>query len=219
MTPCSTPVGSKWRWCDSKSFIYTRVAWWTAYTRSNLDFVYTRSLPDSVYTRSLPDSDYTRSLPRFCLYQVVFFYSHQCPWGGRYTPVERLRRRLRDGLREASLLGDGARWGRLVSPISSTVGGWVWRPKAAASGRAASIATLVSGRWAHCNSGYTIPGLSLIASPASRVGQVIWGLAGRPEKGLVQGCSREGEEKPDPELFTLEGVVFKSCLGSGKAGL
>ena len=51
------------RWCDLKFFIYTRVAWRTAYTRSNLDFVYTRSLPDSVYTRSLPDSVYTRSLP------------------------------------------------------------------------------------------------------------------------------------------------------------
>ena len=50
-TSCSIPVGSKRRWCDSKSFVYTRVAWWTAYTRSNLDFVYTRSLPDSVYTR------------------------------------------------------------------------------------------------------------------------------------------------------------------------
>ena len=129
------------------------------------------------------DSVYTRSLPRFCLYQVVFFYSHQRPWGGerlggRYTPVERLRRRLRDGLREARLLGDDARWDRLVSPTSTTVGGWAWRPKAAASGRAASIATLVSRRWARGNRGYTIPGLSLIASPASRVGQVIWGLAG-----------------------------------------
>ena len=155
---------------------------------------------------------------------MVFFYSHQCLWGGkrlggRYTPVERLRRRLCDSLREARLLGDGARWGRLVSPISTTVGVWAWRPKATASVRAASIETLVSGRWACGNSGYTIPGLSLIASPASRVGQVIWGLAGRPEKGLVQGCSREGEEKPDPELFTLVRVVFKSCLGSGKAGL
>ena len=103
---------------------------------------------------------------RFCLYQVVFFYSHQCLWvgerlGSRYMPVERLRRRLRDGLREARLLDDGTRWGRLVSPISTTVGGWAWRPKAAASGRAASIATLVSGRWARGNSGYTIPGLSL----------------------------------------------------------
>ena len=92
-------------------------------------------------------------------------------------------------------------------------------PKAAASGRAASIATLVSGRWARSNSGYAIPGLSLIASPASRVGQVIWGLAGRPEKGLVQGCSREGEERPDSELFTLEGLAVESWLGSGKAGL
>ena len=105
--------------------------------------------------------------------------------GGRYTPVERLQLRLRDSLREARLLGDDAHWGRLVLPIPTTVGGWAWRPKAAAS-----IAALVSGRWARGNSGYTIPGLSLIASPASRVGQVIWGLAGRPEKGLVQGCSR-----------------------------
>ena len=99
------------------------------------------------------DSVYTRSLPRFCLYQVVFLYSHQRPWGGerlggRYTPVERLRRRLRDCLREARLLGDDAHWGRLVSPISTTVGGWARRSKAAASGRAASITTRVSGRWA-----------------------------------------------------------------------
>ena len=165
------------------------------------------------------DSVYTRSLPRFCLYQVVFFYSHQRPWGGerlggRYMPVERLRRRLRDCLREARLLGDDARWGRLVSPISTTVGGWARRSKAVASGRAASITTFVSGRWARGNSGYTTPGFSLIASPASHVGQVIWGLAGRPEKGLVQGCSREGEERPDPELFTLEGLAVESWLGS-----
>ena len=115
---------------------------------------------------------------RFCLYQVVFLYSHQRPWGGerlggRYTPVERLQRRLRDCLREAPLLGDDACWGRLVSPISTTVGGWAQRSKAAASGRAASITTRVSGRWASGSSGYTTPGLSLIASPASRVGQVI----------------------------------------------
>ena len=170
------------------------------------------------------DSVYTRSLPRFCLYQVAFFHSHQRLWGGerlggRYTPVERLRRRLSDCLREARLLGDDAHGGRLVSPISTTVGGWARRSKAAASGRAASITTLVSGRWARGNSGYTTPGLSLIASPASRVGQVFWGLAGRPEKGLVQGCSREGEERPDPELFTLEGLAVESWLGSGKAGL
>ena len=161
-----------------KSFVYTRVAWWTAFTKSYLDFVYNRSLPDSVYTRSLPRFCLYQVISRFCLYQVVFFYSHQCLWGGerlggQNTPVERLRRRLRDGLREARLLGDGARWGWLLTPISTTVGGWAWRPKAAASGRAASIATLVSGRWARGNSGYTIPGLSLIASPASHLGQVI----------------------------------------------
>ena len=161
---------------------------------------------------------------RFCLYQVVFLCSHQRLWGGerlggRYTPVERLRRHLRDCLREARLLGDDACWGRLVSPISNTVGGWAWRSRAAASGRAASITTRVSGRWARGSSEYTTPRLSLIASPASRLGQVIWGLAGRPEKGLVQGCSREGEERPDPELFTLEGLAVKSWLGSGRAGL
>ena len=50
---CPTPVGSKRRWCYLKSFVYTRVAWWTAYTRSNQDSVY------------------IRSLPRFCLYQVT----------------------------------------------------------------------------------------------------------------------------------------------------
>ena len=61
-TSRSTPVGSRRRWCDLKSFVYTRVAWWTAITKSNLDFVYNRSLPESVYTRSFP---------RFCLYQVI----------------------------------------------------------------------------------------------------------------------------------------------------
>ena len=167
---------------------------------------------------------------RFCLYQVkstsclyqgvVYLYSHQRPWGGerlggQYTPVERLRRRLSDCLREERLLGDDACWGRLVSPISNTVGGWARRSKAAAYGRAASITPRVSGRWVRGSSGYTTPGLSLVASPASRVGQVICCLAGSPEKGLVQGCSREGEEKPDPELFTLVRVVVKSCLGSG----
>ena len=102
-TSCSTPVGSKRRWCDLKSFIYTWVAWWTVFTKSNLDFVYNRSLPDSVYTRSLPRFCLYQVISRFCLYQVVFSYSHQCPWGGeclggRNTHVERLRRRLPDGL-------------------------------------------------------------------------------------------------------------------------
>ena len=84
----------------------------------------------------------------FCLYQgVVYPYSHQRPWGGerlggRYMPVERLRRRLRDCRREEHRLGDDACCGGLVSPISNTVGGWAWRSKAAASGRAASIRAL-----------------------------------------------------------------------------
>ena len=108
----------------------------------------------------------------FCLYQgVVYPYSHQRPWGGeslggRYTPVEQLR----GCLREERCLGDDACCGRLVSPISNTVGSWARRSKAAASGRAASITTRVSGRWPRGSSGYTTPGLSLVASPASRVG-------------------------------------------------
>ena len=157
----------------------------------------------------------------FCLYQgVAYPHSHQRPWGGerlgsRYTPVERLRQRLRDCRREERRLGDDTCGVRLVSPISNTVGGWARRSKAAAFGRAASITTRMSGHWARGSSGYTTPGLSLVASPASRVGQVIRCLEGSPEKGLVQGCSREGEEKPDPELFTLVRVAVKSCLGSG----
>ena len=95
----------------------------------------------------------------FCLYHgVVYPYSHQRPWGGvrlggRYTPVERLRRRLRDCHREGRRLGDDTLCGRLVSPISNTVGGWARRSKAAASGRAASITTRVSGQAACGSSG------------------------------------------------------------------
>ena len=52
------------------------------------------SLISFVYTRSDRRFAYTRG-------GGVNPYSHQCPWGGerlggRYTPVERLRRRLRD---------------------------------------------------------------------------------------------------------------------------
>ena len=84
------------------------------------------------------------------LYPVVYPYSHQRPWGGerlggRYTPVERLRRRLRDCRREGRLLGDDTCCGRLVLPISNTVDGWARRSKAAASGRAASITTMCQG--------------------------------------------------------------------------
>ena len=73
----------------------------------------------------------------FCLYQGggVNPYSHQ-RLGGRYMPVERLRRRLRDWR-----LWDDTLCDRLVSLISNTVGGWARRSKAAASGRAASITT------------------------------------------------------------------------------
>ena len=59
----------------------------------------------------------------------------------------------RRAIREARLLVDGAGWGWLVLSMFTTVGGRAWRPTAAASGRAASIATLVSGRWARGNSG------------------------------------------------------------------
>ena len=44
-------------------------------------------------------------------------------------------------------------------------------------------------------------------------------LEGSPEKGLVQGCSREGEEKPDPEMFSLVRVAVEFCLRSGWDGL
>ena len=94
-----------------------------------------------------------------CLYQgVVYPYSHQSPWGGerlggRYTPVERLRRHLCGCRREGRLLGDDTCCGRLVSPISNTVGGWVRRSKAAASGRGVTITTRVSGRWVRGSGG------------------------------------------------------------------
>ena len=127
-------------------------------------------------------------------------YSHQRPRGGahfygRYTPIERLRRRLRDYRRVGCGLEGGKLSGRLVSAISSTVGGLDWRSRAAASDRAASIVTRVSG-------------------PAYLWGLVIERLEGSPEKGLVQGCSREGEERPNPELLTLEWVAVESWLGS-----
>ena len=204
MTSCPTPVGQQAGVVLWRSFVYTRAVRCSVYTRSNHHSVYTRSNHQSVYTGGGGG---------------LYPYSHQRPWGserlgGRYTPVERLRWRLRDCLGEERRLGDDTCFGRLVSPISNTVGGWTRRSKAAASGRATSITTRVSGRWACGSSGYTTPGLSLVASPASRVGQVIRCLEGSPEKGLVQGCSREGEEKPDPELFTLVRVAVKSCLGS-----
>ena len=104
---------------------------------------------------------------------------------GRNTAAERLRRRFLEGFLEARLPTEGGVCGWLVLPISTTVGGSSWRWTAAGSGKAASMTTLVSGRWARGSSGYTIPDLDLRAPPASRVGQVIYGLAGRPEKGLL----------------------------------
>ena len=64
------------------------------------------------------------------------------------------------------------------------------------------------------SSGYPIPGLSLAASPASLWGLVINCLEGSPEKGLVEGCCKAGEVRPNPELLTLDWVAVKSCLGS-----
>ena len=85
-----------------------------------------------------------------CLYQGEA-YSHQWPrcgerFLGRYTPVERFRGRLRDwrlGERDPSgCEGPGKRF-PVVWPgsgMSTTVGGRSRRSKAAASGRAASMA-------------------------------------------------------------------------------
>ena len=125
MTSCPTPVGQQ------------------AGVVSLISFVYTRS--DRHFCLYQVKST-------FCLYQGVEYpYSHQRPWGGerlagRYTPVERLRRCLRDCRWEGRRPGDDTCCGRLVSPISNTVGGWAQRSKAAASGRAASITTFVYTR-------------------------------------------------------------------------
>ena len=130
-------------------------------------------------------------------------------------PVERLRRRLRDWQRGGHCLGAVTLCDGLVSSISNTVGGWARRSKAAASGRTASITTRVSGRAVRGSSVYTKAGLSPTASPASHVGLVIERPEGSPEKGLVQGCSREGEKRPNPEMSSLEWVAVESGSGSG----
>ena len=104
---------------------------------------------------------------------------------GRNTAVERLRRRFLEGFLEARLLAAGGVWGWMGFPISTTVGGRSWRWKAAGSGRAASTAIRVSGRWKRGCNGYTILNPDLRVSPASRVGLVIDDPAGRPEKGLA----------------------------------
>ena len=163
------------------------------------DSVYTRSFQDSVYTRSFQDSVYIR----WCSFTQTSVRGAASAWAANTHQSSDC-----DGVCVAAFV-------TLVSWAMTLVGtDWYRRSTTAASGRAASITTRVSGRWARGCSGNTTPGLSLIASPASRVGQVIWGLAGRPEKGLVQGCSREGEERPDPKLFTLEGLAVESLLGS-----
>ena len=92
---------------------------------------------------------------------------------GRNTAVERLRRRFLDGFLEARLLVAEGCWDWMGLPISTTVGGRSWRWKAAGSGRAASTAMRVSGRWRRGCNGYTIPDPDLSVSPASCVGLVI----------------------------------------------
>ena len=88
------------------------------------------------------------------------------------------------------------------SGMSTTVGGRSPRFKAAASGRAASMASRVSWR-AERGSEYTIPGLCLPASFASLKGSVIKCLEGNPEKGLVGVYWRAGEERPNPDKLSL----------------
>ena len=48
-----------------------------------------------------------------------------------------------------------------------------------------------------------IPGPCRPASLASLKGSVISCLEGDPEKGLVGGCWRAGEERPNPEKLSL----------------
>ena len=127
---------------------------------------------------------------------------------GLYTPVERFRGRLREWrLGERDLHGCEGPGKRVpstrpVSGMSTTVGGRSPRLTAAASGRAASVLSRVSER-ASRGSWYTIPGLCLPASLASLKGSVIKCLEGDPEKGLVRGCWRTGEERPNPEKLSL----------------
>ena len=84
-------------------------------------------------------------------------YSHQWPqcgecFLGRYTPEERFRGRLREwrlGERDPRCCeGPGKRFPvvRPGSGMSTTLGGCSRRSKAAASGRAASMASRVSGQ-------------------------------------------------------------------------
>ena len=97
-----------------------------------------------------------------CLYQSSVFipgeaYSHQWPrcgerFLGRYTPEERFRGRLREWClgehNPRCCEGPGKRCTvvRTGFGMSTTIGGRSRRSKAAASGRAASMASCVSGR-------------------------------------------------------------------------
>ena len=55
--------------------------------------------------------------------------------------------------------------------------------------------------------------------PSLSLGTSHWAPRRQSREGLVQGCSREGEERPNPELLTLEWVAVESWLGSAWAGL
>ena len=76
--------------------------------------------------------------------------------------------------------------------MSNTVGGLVRLSKAAASGKAASTCSRVSGRGRGAAAG-TQSQASLYKLPQPLCGLVNLGLEGSPEKGLVEGCLRAGE--------------------------
>ena len=140
--------------------------------------------------------------------------------GGRNTPAERLRRRLREGFLEARLLVDGSICGWLVVPISTTVGSRVWSPTVAASGRAASMATLVS--WALSAQQQRIHNpkpLSQSSPSLSCRTSHIWPSRPPSREGFAVGLQVMGWERLETELFTRKGLAVKSCLRSRTAGL
>ena len=60
--------GSRRRWCDWQSVIYTRVAWETAITKSKSSFLFITGHFQILFIPGhFPDFVYTRSLSRLCL--------------------------------------------------------------------------------------------------------------------------------------------------------
>ena len=145
-------------------------------SRSSTILVYTRASTSAGHTRSSTSSSrevviniplfipghgrflvYTRSLAIPCLYQVEASYSHQWPrCGERFlglnTPEEQFLGHLRVwrlGERNPRLWDDSRQRVSSNCPgsgMSTTVGGRSARRRAAASGRAASMASRVSGQ-------------------------------------------------------------------------